>query len=98
MEDYKEPKIATVKDFVKHQGIGGKQILIEKHGKLSYILDMPFDNYTFAVANFTSRYDMNKDENTVIYYGHVDGLGYFVAEDELEDLHDTTWREVFSGE
>lgn len=88
MKDYKKPRIARVKDFVKHQDIGGKQITIEKYGRLSYILDMPFDKYTFAVSNFVDRYDMNKDEHTKIYYGHVDGLGYFVGEDEIEEFSD----------
>ena len=98
MNDYKEPKIAVIIDSVEHQGIGGKEIVIEKEGTLSYILDKTFTDMTIAEIQFAKRYDIaNKDENTKLYYGHVDGLGYFVAEDELKEgtLRAITWREVF---
>ena len=77
--------IAKVKPKVKHQGIGGKEIIIEREGTMSYIIDMNCDEYTIAVRNFIMRRDdiFTVDEDMKLYYGHVGNLGYFVAEDEL---------------
>jgi len=68
--------------------IGGKNIIIEKEGTLSYILDMAMHDYTIAIYNFVlRRSDLmmgDSNDNIKIYYGHVGFLGYFIAEDEIE--------------
>lgn len=85
MNDLKEPKYATLIDSIDHQGIGGKEIIIEKEGTMNYILDMDCNDYTIAIHNFILRRDdiFTVDENMKIYYGHVNNLGYFVAADEI---------------
>ena len=86
MNDLQEPKYAILIDSIEHQGIGGKQIRIEKEGTIAYILDTNFNNMTIGIYNFIMRRKdfMSLDEDVKIYYGHVDGLGYFVAEDEIK--------------
>lgn len=76
---------AKIKESVKHQGIGGKEILLEKKLSLNEVLEQD----TIAAFNFAkrrldlvSKSDKECDKIT-IYYGHVGNLGYFVAEDEL---------------
>ena len=75
-----------VKDSVTHQGIGGQEFTIEKEFTISYALDMPFEDMNIAMYNFIMRrLDLSEeDENMKLYYGHINGLGYFIAEDELE--------------
>lgn len=86
MNDLQEPKYATLIDSIDHQEIGGKEIIIEKEGTMDYILDMNCNDFTIAVHNFILRRDdiFTVDENMKIYYGHVNNLGYFVAEDEIK--------------
>lgn len=107
----KEPIYRKIKEHVTHQGIGGKEIRIEKamlyddvwkHGgigaqlfidrrqdllKLGLVTDKEIDEIRqgkYTVEEFNDKWD--KFFNTFqIYYGHVGNLGYFVAEDELED-------------
>lgn len=92
MKEYKTILKRRIIPSITHQGIGGKEILIEREltckeaGKL----------LTIGAANFWNRRGdlCNKEhDNTIIYYGHVksnDGswLGYFVAEDELESIEE----------
>ena len=78
--------IGKVKEDVKHQGIGGKEILIE--------MEVPKDEIfingisgNWACYNFMDRrLDFrNLLDTTKFYYGHAqDGLGYVICEDELE--------------
>lgn len=84
----KEPYYVKLIDNISHQGIGGQTMRIEKEGTMNYILDMPCDDYTIAVHNFILRRDdiFTIDENMKIYYGHVNNLGYFIAEDEIKEV------------
>ncbi len=80
---------AKISKDVKHQGIGGKIIEIEKEMSLDYLLDRNLNEMTIAEYNFVKRrMDLftNNDEcnNIKIYYGHVGDFGYFVCEDEIE--------------
>ena len=87
MNDLQEPKYATLIDSIEHQGIGGKEIMIEKQGTLTYLLDRRFLDMTIGEMNFIQRrIDLisGDNENIKIYYGHVGLLGYFVAEDEIK--------------
>lgn len=96
MKRMEQPKLAKlVKDFYhppvcgKEVKIGGKDIIVEREGTIAYILDLSFDSpeWTIAVANFVKRRPellANENENMKLYYGHVEGLGYFVAEDEID--------------
>lgn len=84
-------KRAKLKGNIEHQGIGGKEITIEKEMTGSYILDRDFKDMTIAEYNFIKRrpdlisMDEQQFDNMKIYYGHVGLLGYFVAEDEIEE-------------
>lgn len=82
--------IAKVKPEVKHQGIGGKEIIIEREGTIAYALDIPLNEITIGLYNFIQRRpDLMDDEHDKVklYYGHVGNLGYFVAEDELVEVN-----------
>lgn len=98
MEEYKTPKLAKLIDGIEHQGIGGKTIVLEREGTLSYALDMPFDKMTIGLYNFVNRRMdlMSSDNDTMkLYYGHVGNLGYFVSEDEIDgEIKDVTWSEA----
>lgn len=78
-------KRAKLIDGIKHQGIGGKEILLERKMTLNEVLEQN----TIAAFNFAKRrLDLvNKSDKEcdkiICYYGHVGNLGYFVAEDEL---------------
>lgn len=78
-------KRAKLIDGIEHQGIGGKEIVLERKMTLNEVLEQD----TIAAFNFAKRRldlvskpDKECDKIT-IYYGHIDNLGYFVAEDEL---------------
>ena len=73
--------IGKVKEDVKHQGIGGKRIIIEREFNSSDILDQPINKMNIACINFITRRMIPDDMK--VYYGHVNGLGYFIGEDEL---------------
>lgn len=83
---------AKIDKKVKHQGIGGEIITLEKMITVGDILDTNFDDMTIAMFNFAKRridlMEDNKDD-VYVYYGHVDGLGYYVAEDEISILGDS---------
>lgn len=88
MKDLKEFYYVKLVDNITHQGIGGQIFRVEKEGTMSYILDMNVDDYTIAVHNFIIRRDdiFTIDDNMKLYYGHVNNLGYFIAEDEIEEV------------
>ena len=74
--------IRKVKKDIKYQGIGGKEILIEMELP-SYEVDTTLN---WACINFVKRRpDIPLGSNLKCYYGHIDTLGYIVAEDELEE-------------
>lgn len=86
IKNLEEPITKKIKKNVKHQGIGGKEIIIEKETDVNYFLEKEFGSLTIAEENFMARRFeiMVKELPLKIYYGHVGMLGYFVAEDELE--------------
>lgn len=90
MKTLEQPyKLAKINENVNHQNIGGKLIYLEKVGVLYSIKDVPFSKMTIALVNFIKRIDIfNMDENTKIYYRHLQNanLGYFVAENEIDIL------------
>ena len=88
MRDLEKPYLVTLIDSITHQNIGGQVMRIEKEAIMKYISDMSCDEYTIAVHNFIVRRDdiFTIDENMKIYYGHVNNLGYFIAEDEIKEV------------
>lgn len=74
-----EPLVAKVKRSVKHNGIGGKKIILEK---VVSIDDIPIKEFNYALTNYYDRRNCNCP--SFAYYGHVDGLGYFVGPDEIK--------------
>lgn len=88
-------KLYRVKDFVEHQGIGGKILTIDERD--CKITDTLTNNNVFGEAmsgnwackNFVDRRDdFDCDFRYKLYYGHVEGLGYVVAEDEIEEVEE----------
>lgn len=80
-------KKAIINKNVKHQGIGGKEIIIEKELTIDDILDKNLKEMPIAMYNFVlRRIDLIEEEygSRKVYYGHVGDLGYFVADDEIE--------------
>lgn len=81
-------KLKTVKTSITHQNIGGKTIIIDEQITDTLNNDEVFDRAmtgNWACHNFIKRRkDFNKDFPYKLYYGKIDGLGYIVAEDEIE--------------
>lgn len=87
MEEQNRFKKAIINKNVEHQGIGGKEITLEKELSVKYFLDTNLNEMTIGMANFAKRrldFIDEKNENKKVYYGHVGDFGYFVAEDEIE--------------
>lgn len=83
-----------IKKSVKHQGIGGKKIIIER-----ILTPDDVDNEAmagnWACYNFClRRHDFLYGFDKKLYYGHVDFLGYVVCEDELEIPKNNLFRKV----
>ena len=77
---------------VKHQGIGGKKILIERKLTVDEVDELALQG-NIACFNFcVRRADFLPDFNKKLYYGHVGNLGYVVCEDELIDPEGTPGR------
>ena len=77
-------KTYRIKESVTHQGIGGKEIQLERYLTPDEV-DERAMNGNIACLNFCMRRnDFLPDFNMNLYYGHVDNLGYVVCEDELE--------------
>lgn len=71
---------------VTHQGIGGKEILIEMEVPKDEVFTNGISG-NWACYNFMKRRnDFNCNFPHKTYYGKVNGLGYIVAEDELEEI------------
>lgn len=75
-------KKATIKKEVKHQEIGGKEIILERE---MFFEEAPL---TIAFNNYLQRKVCIFEVNKKIYYGHVKNgdsyLGYFVDDEDLE--------------
>lgn len=76
-------KTYKIKQEVNHQGIGGQKIMLERKLTADEVDNLAMDG-NIACYNFCFRRDdflpcFKKD----LYYGHVNGLGYIVCEDEL---------------
>lgn len=87
-------KKVKLKDNIEHQGIGGHIIILER--KL-HVEDAPAN---IALMNFLERrVKENKTIPDIVYYGHVNHLGYFVSEDEfdgeLEDIIENDFKEIW---
>lgn len=88
-------KTVVLIDNIKHQGLGGKEMRLEKETTLDYLLDKSFTDMTIAEFNFIKRrmdlFIENSDEECEkikIYYGHRtdNNLGYWVCEDEIKEV------------
>lgn len=80
--------IRRIKPHVLHQGIGGKEFTVDLAVTNTLTNDEVFNlgiSGNPACYNFLRRrLDFNREFPHKLYYGKVDGLGYIVAEDELE--------------
>jgi len=80
--------IRRIKPHVLHQKIGGKDFIVDLPVTNTLTNDEVFNlgiTGNPACYNFLRRRpDFNRDFKHKLYYGKVDGLGYIVAEDELE--------------
>lgn len=74
----------TIKKDFKYRGLGGKTFHIEfEVTKDEVVQKMAEGNW--ACYNFMDRRpDFNRFFQHKLYYGKVDGLGYIIAEDELQ--------------
>ena len=90
MKDLEKPYIVIVKDNIKHQNIGGKKMIIEKEGTMAYLFDKNLSDITIGEYNFIERRPdlLDGTDDIKIYYGHINGLGYFVSEDEIKEVLD----------
>lgn len=71
------------KDFT-YRNLGGKTIQLEFEISKEEVLSKVAEG-NWACYNFIDRRtDFNMYFNQKLYYGKVDGLGYVIAEDELE--------------
>ena len=80
-----EIEYVKLKDNIDHQRIGGKMFSKERVFTVGDILDTPFSEMNIALQNFLLRRpDITLlNEQGKVYYGHVQGLGYFIHEDEI---------------
>lgn len=85
--------IGTLKNTRELGELSGRKILIEREMLWG---DSPF-NYAYEGYNKRRKIDFRDcDEwlDTTIFYGHIDGLGYFVGADEIEgELREATREE-----
>ena len=88
--------VGRLVDTIKHQGIGGKKIILEREFTVNDILDQPIQQMNIAYVNFLMRrmdFVVPHNGNKKLYYGHVNRLGYFIAEDELVGVITTATEE-----
>ena len=74
-----EPLVAKVKLNCNCKEIRGKKIILEK---VVDIDNVSIKEFNFALTNYYLRRNFNCP--SFAYYGHVDGLGYFVGPDEIK--------------
>ena len=85
-DDTVRDKVMRVVDSVTHQGIGGQTITLEFGLSCDEVFDQSMLG-NWACMNFINRRDdFNCNFPHQLYYGKVNGLGYVVAEDELEEI------------
>ena len=81
--------IGTVAKSITFQGIGGKEIIIEREVNID---DTPG---TIALWQFMERtMNAGKIIPSKAYYGHIGGLGYFVGKDEVSNIREATNRDI----
>lgn len=80
--------IKRIKEGVIHQGIGGKEFIVDIGITNTLTPEEVFfkaKTGNMACYNFVRRrMDFNQDFPYKLYYGKVDGLGYILAEDEFQ--------------
>ena len=74
----------TLKDSIEHQGIGGKEIVIEGEVHFSDIVSSAVFNGNWACKNYLDRREDAVDIKRH-YYGKVGALGYLVGSDEFKE-------------
>ncbi len=83
-----DKKVVKLKSDIDDIMLAGKEMTLERKGTLKYLMDKPGAKFTIAEFNFFKKHlDLfidDEKENTVIYYGHVEGLGFFVTEGEID--------------
>lgn len=90
-----------IKETVTHQGIGGKEFIIDEEVTRTLSNDSVYRmgmGGNPACLNFIlRRKDFNLDFAYPLYYGKVGGLGYVVAADELitEEIPKEPERKVY---
>lgn len=79
--------IQRVKTSVTHQGIGGKEFKIDWRITETLSNAEVMTNINFACSNFRARReDFNMSFKHKLYYVQIDGLGYVIAEDEIDNI------------
>ena len=77
----------NIKEGITHQVIGGQEFIVDEYVTNTLTNESVFDNALKgnpACLNFIERRpDFRKGFPYKLYYGHVNGLGYIVAEDEF---------------
>lgn len=85
-DDTVRDKVMRVVESVDHQGIGGQTIILEFGLSCNEVFELSVSG-NWACMNFTDRReDFAYNFPHKLYYGKVNGLGYIVAEDELEEV------------
>lgn len=89
-DDYRDyVRYFRINKDIDHQGIGGKILRIDERDQRitdSLTNEQVLREENFATHNFIERrrdFDINFPYK--LYYGHVDGLGYVLAEDEIKE-------------
>lgn len=77
-------KFYKVKRDIKHQGIGGKKIFIERILTPDEVDEKAQQGNVVCLMFCIRREDFLPEFNQNLYYGHIENLGYVVAEDELK--------------
>lgn len=83
-------EVRKIRRSVQHQGIGGKEIYIDKQVSRNLTPKTVYNRGmegNWACYNFIQRrWDFDPEKFPYkLYYGKVGMLGYIVAEDELEE-------------
>ena len=87
-----EHRIFKIKKKVKHQKIGGKKFIVDEYITQTLSREEVYRqalNGNFACMNFIQRrsdFDFALNFPYKLYYGHVENLGYIIAEDEIENI------------
>ena len=79
-----------LKDDIEHQGIGGKEFIIEGEVQFADIVSSAVFGGNWACKNYLDRRD-NLDKVPKHYYGKVGALGYLVGSDEFKCTEDNCY-------